>query len=156
MSDDGDKISIGEASEKIGLPESTIRYYDREFSDFLNIPRGGNNERLFTAEILENLEYIRFLIKREDLSVEEVKKRLAIEEKFEGAAPPETLPQNDMITQQVPPDSEVSARLEELLAGFEDLKSRLDNLEQSQQQIAQLLDMNLQRYNKLVEHLDFS
>ncbi len=145
------KLSISQASDKTGLPESTIRYYDQEFGGFLNIARGDNNQRLFTEKNLEDLEYIRYLIKREELSVDEVYQRLEREEKFDDR---KKLAENDDSKpgQEQPsaPDTIPSQRLEKLLEKFD---RRLDNLESRQEEIHRLLDMNLQRYNKLVENL---
>jgi DNA-binding transcriptional MerR regulator len=146
-----DRISIGEASEKTKLPESTIRYYDSEFSEFLNISRGPNNERLFTRENLKDLEYIRFLIKREDLSVEEVKDRLETEEQFEGSVEQKTPSVSGEKT--VPESRALEEKIDELSSEMEQIKQQLQQMDGSQQQILELLDMNLRRYNKVVERL---
>lgn len=153
MSDE-ELLSIGQASERTDLPESTIRYYDREFSDYLSIPRGDNNERLFDDESLEDLEYIRYLIKRENLSIEEVKERLSKEvhykETKEGNGRDEHDSQKTPSTASTDGDSPPD---DELLDAIRTLESRLETVEQNQQKILELLDLNLQRYNKLVEDL---
>lgn len=157
-----ERVPIGEASHRTGLPESTIRYYDREFSDYLSIPRGENNQRLFNRQNMEDLEYIRYLIKRENLSVEDVRRRLHKEASFEGkrpagqqprdASPPSTDADGESDESgehSSPPDDWVD-RVEDRLTRLED---RLDKLEEGQQKIRRLLDMNLQRYNQLVDDL---
>ncbi len=146
-----ERISIGEASEKTNLPESTIRYYDSEFSEFLNISRGANNERLFTPENLKDLEYIRFLIKREDLSVEEVKDRLETEEQFEGSF--EQKPSSVSEEKFAPESRVLEEKIDELSSEMEQIKQQLQQMDSAQQQILELLDMNLRRYNKVVERL---
>ena len=142
-----EKLSISQASERTGLPESTIRYYDQQFGGFLNIERGNNNQRLFTEKKLEDLEYIRYLIKREELSVEEVGRRLEREQKFASRKNDQPDPETTGGEQK---QSVAPERLEKML---EKIEHRLDNLEAQQEEIRQLLDMNLQRYNKLVEDL---
>lgn len=157
-------LSIGEASQRIDLPESTIRYYDKEFGNYLSIPRGKNNQRLFEEDHLQDLEYIRYLIKREELSVEEVRSRLNREADYRdsGSSPEEpgnsspddsgeetaTEPSPSSVT-----DSEVTEKLKTLLDRLDGIDARLDELEERQANVEELLDMNLRRYNKLVEDL---
>jgi DNA-binding transcriptional MerR regulator len=151
-------FSVGEASERTGLPESTIRYYDREFSDYLQIPRGNNNQRLFDDGHLQDLEYIRYLIKREELSIEEVRERLKREQDYRpDSDATEEVASDAEASSTTRPESEASAgpspgvkKLAEQLNRIED---RLDALEERQQTIKKLLDLNLQRYNQLVDDL---
>jgi DNA-binding transcriptional MerR regulator len=161
-----DLLSIGQASEEINLPESTIRYYDKEFSDFLDIPRGKNNQRLFSDSNLKDLEYIRYLIKREEMSIEEVRERLEREENYSQSAE-----ENDARFQDQPKASEstkegtrkeksvsasddsLDSRIEELLGRLDDLEERMITLRENQEKIMELLDLNLQRYNQMVEDL---
>lgn len=152
---DSETFTIGEASERTGLPESTIRFYDREFSDFLTIERGQQNQRIFREENLKDLEYIRFLIKRENLSVEEVGERLAREEEFKG----EPLPAEESFDSRSN-DTELTEKLHQLQEQLEQIQDELsdhytliDQIEQDQETILKLLDMNLQRYNEVVQHL---
>lgn len=184
---ENDYLSIGEASEIINLPESTIRYYDNEFTDYLSIPRGENNQRLFDEEHLEDLEYIRYLIKREELSVEKVRERLDREKKYKdesgssdrmtdekekeassvkqsGDTPRETegdeqSPKPDSVSSDRP-DRSVSSDDNDLLSSLQKLDKRirqmeekLDQIQETQNKLKDLLDLNLQRYNQLVEDM---
>lgn len=166
---DGDKthtemLSIGEASQRIDLPESTIRYYDKEFGNYLSIPRGKNNQRLFEEDHLQDLEYIRYLIKREELSVEEVRSRLNREEDYRDSSSSteesaDSLPEDprDETTTEPSPssatDPETTEKLKTLLDRLDGIDARLEELEERQANVEELLDMNLRRYNKLVEDL---
>lgn len=152
-------FTIGEASERTGLPESTIRFYDREFSDYLSIGRGDNNQRQFSEANLEDLEYIRYLIKREDLSVEEVSERLEREQDFKNRQ--DNLEGEDEST-SAPPDQvdELRDSVDNLKQEISQLRSLLtdqgeaiDSVREDQEDILKLLDMNLQRYNKLVDEM---
>lgn len=159
-------VSISEASNITGLPESTIRYYDREFSDYLSIPRGDNNQRLFEQEHLEDLEYIRYLIKRENMSINEVRERLAKEMSFQEQSNldkesvKESIP--NLVDEDLVEDSpDEGERQDELVERLETLKKALGKINQQlgemmarQEKIQKLLDLNLQRYNKLVDHLE--
>ena len=156
----GEMLSIGEASQRIDLPESTIRYYDKEFGDYLSIPRGKNNQRLFDEEHLQDLEYIRYLIKREELSVEEVRNRLNREKDYResGSAAASETPaarvnrgdEEPQDSSENPPSEEI---LREIVRRLDEIDDRLRELEDRQSEVEELLDLNLQRYNKLVEDL---
>lgn len=157
MSSEDRTFTVGEASQKIDLPESTIRYYDREFSDYLSIERGKNNQRLITEENLKDLEYIRYLLKRENLTVSEVK------EKFDNEA--EIREEKEAVDSSsepaVEPEPETAvpeAMLEETREQIAGLNSRLESIEkqlselrEEQETLHELLDMNLERYNQLVD-----
>lgn len=154
---ENEMFSVGEASEKTGLPESTIRYYDREFSDYLRIPRGSNNQRLFAEDHIQDLEYIRYLIKREELSIEEVRQRLDREQNYRDDEPTSekeagsTKSASDEQSSETSSDSSVG--VQKLAEQLNRIESRLDELEERQQTMKELLDLNLQRYNKIVEDL---
>lgn len=71
--------SISEVAQETGIPEATVRYYDSEFGDFLDIQRDSANRRLFNETAIRQLLYIRRLLKKDGLSVKQVKDRLAVE-----------------------------------------------------------------------------
>jgi len=156
MTADGNEFTIGEASNKTGLPESTIRFYDREFTEYLSIKRGENNQRLFTEENLTDLEYIRFLIKRENLSIDEVGQRLSREEDFKNRSDNAVSDQqNDETKQgQLAGESETELlreRLQEIEKTVNRYEEQLSQIQEDQETILKLLDMNLQRYNEIVK-----
>lgn len=182
MASPDDLISISKASERTDLPESTIRYYDREFADFLSIQRGSNNERLFTDQNLEDLEYIRYLIKRENLSVEEVKDRLSREIEYQNReeddtdskqteestseadpSDPNRTPESPRIDFKQLRDELVKSldvinenmidKTDDLQESLTILEERIDTIQENQEEIRELLDLNLQRYNQIVKNL---
>lgn len=157
MSEDNETTySIGEASERTGLPESTIRFYDREFEEYLGIQRNENNQRTFTDENLKDLEYIRYLIKREDMSVDEVAERLERERELKtrhkqvSNTGENSGEESTELTETV---EQLRAEIRELRTVIHEQHESIEHLEKEQNNIAELLDMNLQRYNELVEHL---
>lgn len=68
------QYSIGEVSEKTGIPISTLRYYDRE-GMFPQIARGNGGIRSFSNREVESLEVIECL-KNSGLSIKEIKQFL--------------------------------------------------------------------------------
>ena len=59
---DPELISIKEAARRTGLPPSTIRYYDQQFEEFLDIKRGAGRRRLFSAEAVGRILEIQRLL----------------------------------------------------------------------------------------------
>jgi DNA-binding transcriptional MerR regulator len=67
---------IKEVSQKTGLPASTIRYYDQQFSEFLDVKRGAGRRRLFTPQAVERLLAVQRMLKEEGLSLRQVRQAL--------------------------------------------------------------------------------
>lgn len=56
--------SIKEVAEMMDVNESSIRYWDKEYGFYLQIPRTENNERYFTEKEIRRLETIKRLRER--------------------------------------------------------------------------------------------
>jgi DNA-binding transcriptional MerR regulator len=69
-------LSIKEVAQQTGLPASTIRYYDQQFSDYLGVERGPGRRRLFSPEAVERLQNVQRLLKDEGLSLRQVRQAL--------------------------------------------------------------------------------
>ena len=69
-------ISIGDVSQRTGLPVSTIRFYENEFGTYLQIVKTAGGHRRFRPEDLEKLKYIHDLIHVRKKSLKEVKAAL--------------------------------------------------------------------------------
>lgn len=68
--------SIGKVSKLLNLPISTIRFYENEFSSYLNIPKTEGGHRRFKPEDVEKLKYIHSLIHDQKKSIKDVKATL--------------------------------------------------------------------------------
>ncbi|MCX7830188.1 MAG: MerR family transcriptional regulator [Acidobacteria bacterium] len=68
--------SIGQVSQMLNLPVSTIRFYENEFMAYLNIPKTQGGHRRFRPEDLEKLKYIHSLIHEQKKSLKEAKATL--------------------------------------------------------------------------------
>lgn len=69
--------TVAQVSGKTGIPASTIRYYDQQFEEYLNLARGAGRRRLFDDEAVERLEIVRALLRDQGLSVRQARHRLA-------------------------------------------------------------------------------
>lgn len=60
---------IREVSELLGVPQSTLRYWENEFEE-LKPMRSAHNQRFYSPKDLELLEIIQFLLYTKGLKVE--------------------------------------------------------------------------------------
>ncbi len=68
--------SIGEVSDILDVPVSTVRFWENEF-DILRPLKNKKGNRMFTAGDLKNLRIIHHLLKEEGMTMLGVKKKLA-------------------------------------------------------------------------------
>ena len=66
---------IADVAEMLGLPASTLRYWETEFPT-LRPKRNAGGRRLYTSADIEQLRVIRFLIKEKGLTVEGAREHL--------------------------------------------------------------------------------
>lgn len=69
--------SIGEAAEIIGENTSLVRYWSNEFSRHFKLTRSTRGDRKYTAEDIETLKQIHYLVNVKGLTLEGVDKALA-------------------------------------------------------------------------------
>lgn len=70
-------ISIRDAARIIGVPPHTIRYWEKEFSDFLVAPRTMGKQRRYGDQQLHKLRTIYRMLKEEGYSIAGAKRALA-------------------------------------------------------------------------------
>lgn len=77
MSEEFSKLfyRIGDASELLALPSSTLRYWEKEFSE-LRPRRNAGGLRLYSANDMELLRLIRFLLYDKGLTIDGAKEHL--------------------------------------------------------------------------------
>lgn len=66
---------VREVVEIIGLPASTLRFWESEFKE-LRPKRSPHNQRLYTPRDIETLEIINFLLNTKGLKIEAAKENL--------------------------------------------------------------------------------
>lgn len=68
--------SIGEISEMLDVPVSTVRFWDNEF-EVLKPVKNKKGNRLFTQSDVKNLRIIHHLLKEEGMTLSGVKKKMS-------------------------------------------------------------------------------
>jgi DNA-binding transcriptional MerR regulator len=67
---------IGEVAEMLGVPVSTVRFWENEF-DILKPKKNKKGNRMFTQADLKNLKTIHFLLREKGMTIAGVKKALS-------------------------------------------------------------------------------
>jgi DNA-binding transcriptional MerR regulator len=68
--------SISQVNALTGVPKSTIRFWEKEFSDFLNPLRSEGNQRRYDKETVETIQTIDRLVNDEGYTLEGARRKL--------------------------------------------------------------------------------
>ncbi len=68
--------SISQVNALTGVPKSTIRFWEKEFSEFLNPLRSEGNQRRYDKETVETLKTIDRLVNDEGYTLEGARRKL--------------------------------------------------------------------------------
>lgn len=85
-------LSIGDVAKITGLPAHTIRYWEKEFIDFLTPNRTPGQQRRYDERDIESIEEIRHLLKVEGFSIAGAKRQLHQKAKRAAAETEASLP----------------------------------------------------------------
>ena len=69
-------FSIGEAAQAIGESTSLVRYWTNEFGRHFKVGRSSRGDRTYTAEDIETLKQIHYLVNVKGMTLEGVDKAL--------------------------------------------------------------------------------
>ena len=72
----GESLSIGDVSKICGVPVHTLRYWEREFCDFLRPSRTSGRQRRYTDEDIQKLVRIKVLLWTQRFSIKAAKRIL--------------------------------------------------------------------------------
>ena len=100
--------SIKEVSDMLGIPDSTLRYWEKEFKE-ISPKKNAKGIRHYTAADIEQIKLVNHLVKEKSLTIKGAKSRMKDN-------PQTTLDSNDVV-------SRLKAVREELLAILAELDS---------------------------------
>ena len=69
-------FTIQEVSQMLSITKPTLRFWEREFKNFLEPLRTPGNQRRYDEEAIENIKRINHLVKVEGFTIEGAKKKL--------------------------------------------------------------------------------
>lgn len=67
--------SIKEVSEMLGIPESTLRYWEKEFKE-INPKKNAKGIRHYTTDDIEQIKLVNHLVKEKSLTIKGAKTRM--------------------------------------------------------------------------------
>lgn len=79
--------SISQVNALTGVPKSTIRFWEKEFSDFLKPLRTEGNQRRYDRDTVQMIDGIRKLVSEDGYTLDGARKKLASQNKASDAAP---------------------------------------------------------------------
>jgi DNA-binding transcriptional MerR regulator len=85
-------FSIGQVNAITGIPKPTIRYWEKEFNEFLDPMRTTGNQRRFDEKTIADLEKINYLVKVQGYTIEGARRKLDLLKKIETSEVPPSDP----------------------------------------------------------------
>jgi len=79
MTESAKLYSISQVNALTGVPKSTLRFWEKEFKDFLEPERTQGNQRRYDEESVDLIRRINYLVKVEGYTIEGAKKKLEAE-----------------------------------------------------------------------------
>lgn len=84
--------SIGQVNAVTGIPKPTIRYWEKEFNDFLHPLRTTGNQRRYDEHGIAELEKINYLVKVQGYTIDGARRKLELLSKIESSEVPPSDP----------------------------------------------------------------
>ena len=69
-------FSIGQVNAITGIPKPTLRYWEKEFGDYLDPRRTTGNQRRYDENSIAKIEKINYLVKVQGYTIEGAKRQL--------------------------------------------------------------------------------
>jgi len=79
--------SISQVNAITGVPKSTIRFWEKEFNEFLVPQRTAGNQRRFDAEAVEIIKHINNLVNVEGFTLEGARRQISNNSKGKSSTP---------------------------------------------------------------------
>jgi DNA-binding transcriptional MerR regulator len=78
-------FSIGQVNAVTGIPKPTLRYWEKEFGDYLEPRRSTGNQRRYDEDSIAKIEKINYLVKVQGYTIDGAKRQLERLEKVKEA-----------------------------------------------------------------------
>lgn len=80
-------FSIGQVHAITGIPKPTIRYWEKEFEDYLEPLRTTGNQRRYDDKSIADLEKINYLVKVQGYTLDGARRKLDMLKKIDTTRP---------------------------------------------------------------------
>jgi DNA-binding transcriptional MerR regulator len=78
-------FSIGQVNAVTGIPKPTLRYWEKEFGEYLEPRRTTGNQRRYDEESITKIEKINYLVKVQGYTIDGARRQLEKLEKVKEA-----------------------------------------------------------------------
>jgi DNA-binding transcriptional MerR regulator len=85
-------FSIGQVHAITGIPKPTIRYWEKEFEEFLDPLRTTGNQRRYDEKTIADLEKINYLVKVQGYTIDGARRKLDMLRKIDKTEVPSSDP----------------------------------------------------------------
>ncbi len=85
-------FSIGQVNAITGIPKPTIRYWEKEFKEFLDPGRTTGNQRRYDETAIADLEKVNYLVKVQGYTIDGARRKLDLLKKIERGDVPNSDP----------------------------------------------------------------
>lgn len=133
------------AAEKLGVAPSTLRYWESELSNYINIPRDENGYRQYTSENIEQLQKIKNYLYEQNYSIKQVREILNLEESKQDLAATLVGETDERISSLV---SILIDKIDNIEDSLDDLKDGQKNLKTEYLQAVKLLNITSERRDR--------
>ncbi len=143
--DSKETYTTSEAAQLIGVAPSTLRYWESELANHINIQRDKNEYRQYTAGDIDNLEKIKKYLYEQNYSIKQVREILNLEESKQEIAAALVGETDEKISSLV---SILIDKIDGLEDGINSLKKGQDNLKTEYLQAIKLLNITSERRDR--------
>jgi len=137
--------TTSEAAKLIGVAPSTLRYWESELANHINIERDKNEYRQYSSTDIDNLEKIKKYLYEQNYSIKQVREILNLEESKQEIAAALVGETDEKISSLV---SILIDKIDGLEDGINSLKNGQDNLKAEYLQAIKLLNITSERRDR--------
>jgi len=137
--------TTSEAAKLIGVAPSTLRYWESELANHINIQRDKNEYRQYSSIDIDNLEKIKKYLYEQNYSIKQVREILNLEESKQEIAAALVGETDEKISSLV---SILIDKIDGLEDGINSLKNGQDNLKAEYLQAIKLLNITSERRDR--------
>jgi len=137
--------TTSEAAKLIGVAPSTLRYWESELANHINIERDKNEYRQYSSTDINNLEKIKKYLYEQNYSIKQVREILNLEESKQEIAAALVGETDEKISSLV---SILIDKIDGLEDGINSLKNGQDNLKAEYLQAIKLLNITSERRDR--------
>ena len=138
-------FTTSKAAEKLGVAPSTLRYWESELSNIVQINRDENGYRQYTSDDLEQLSEIKNYLYEQNYTIKQVRQIYNLEESKQDIAATLSLEDDEQIESLV---SILIDKLDVIEDGIDDIKEGQSNLKEEYVKSIKLLNITSERRDK--------